>query len=564
MLDITSFLTEFLTEFKDDIQDYYNKSYSYLRDLISYKDINLHQSIKNENKSTVKKTLEKMLKAIKTGLNTIGLEISKLNEIQKNFLEIINNKKPTNYNSYFKLYNREFTNKILFEFLIEYLLDLDNKKIENLVLFNLLPQTFKVKLDQFKNEKIKSFQIKQVFDNKDLSNYIDFSNMKIKVKPITTSKESMEIIKENKINEIDILKQLQKAKEDSIEKIKVKPTANGQTDQEGLLSKNQPITQQDLISKLESSIDKITTKPIDYGLQKAKKAFFEYYGNFPQLPPDLINKIKINIVNFLNSRTINPDFLDLENIFYYISILKMLSIEFPFTIIEIVDLIKNFVNRKIFSSSKDDEPDPINNFYGIAILKELKLLETTEIINLQDIEQFIIQEFKKFIPEKLKLNYFTFLCLLLLNNHKKLESDKSIFVKQINDFNIFNLEEFNPPSDIFHQLATLKIIDHTTDLSQFKDIYIIELKKFLEKNGSIGNSITETAKTILILYLLDSVEQEKVFYNKLLTFLVNNSDFFKINDLNKSFNWRSDKLAYKIELKMLYWTLLAFSQSNNS
>ena len=283
-------------------------------------------------------------------------------------------------------------------------------------------------------------------------------------------------------------------------------------------------------------------------------------GNFQPVKPEFINKFKINIINLLNSRVVNPDFLDLENLFYYISIIKMLGIEFPFTAIEILEILKKYISEMVFSPSKNDSPDPVCIFYGLAIVTELDLIHRTNIINLHAIEEFLVTELKTFMPGKLKLNYYTLLSLKLLAKNEVYLTRKEQLLSQILGLDLFNLEKFNPTLDIYNHIGSVKILERNFDLSKFNGLYINELKKNLNPNGSVNNLITESARVLLILILLDMKNQESLLCSRLLNFIIESTKFFNLENLNKDFNWRIDKFAYKIELKMLFWALLACSQ----
>ncbi|MFX0008582.1 MAG: hypothetical protein ACFFAV_17865, partial [Candidatus Hermodarchaeota archaeon] len=82
MKEITDILTVFFNIFRNDILEYFQKSYSYLKDLVGYKKIKLDKNVERENENQLKFTLEQIFKAVKTGLNTIGIPIEQLNAYQ--------------------------------------------------------------------------------------------------------------------------------------------------------------------------------------------------------------------------------------------------------------------------------------------------------------------------------------------------------------------------------------------------------------------------------------------------------------------------------------------------
>ena len=238
----------------------------------------------------------------------------------------------------------------------------------------------------------------------------------------------------------------------------------------------------------------------------------------------------------------------------------MLGIEFPFTAIEILEILKKYISEMVFSPSRIDSPDPVCIFYGLAILTELDLIHRTNIINLHAIEEFLITELKTFMPGKLKLNYYTLLSLKLLAKNEVFLARKEQLLSQILGLDLFNLEKFNPTLDIYNHIGSVKILERNFDLTKFNGLYINELKKNLNPNGSVNNLITESARMLLILSLLDMKNQESLLCSRLLNFIIESTKFFNLENINKDFNWRIDKFAYKIELKMLFWTLLACSQ----
>jgi len=585
MEDQLNFLTEFLSLMKNDIVDYYKRSQLYLKDLVSYKNINLKIITSTETIEVFEATLIKMLKAIKTGLNTLGVPISKLTEIQNNYLNEMNKSsiEMYDYNSCLQHYLNEYVNRILFEILIEYLLDLDIKKIEALELFKLVPSSFIDKLDHFKKQNNISDNMKEYITLSGIEEYLNISDLSIKIEIPKKNPNKIDIsimneeresgnTEEKKGDKLDILKQLEEARKDSIETLKAPKTEAFKTSIEQLKGTNLQKDYQkvaDVVKHIPSIIPKDNIKTprtpeIEYITVGKAVIFLDYIGNLPSIDSEIINRFKINTVNLLNSRVVNPDFLDLESLFYYISIMKMLGIEFPFTSIEILEILKNYISEMMFSFSKNNLPDPVNIFYGLAIITELDLIHRTNIISLQAIEEFLMAEFNAFMPEKLKLNYYTLLALKMLGKNEIISSNKERLLPQVLGLDLLHLEGFHPTLDIYNHIGFVKMLDRNIDLSKFNTPYINELKKGLTLNGAIDDLITESARTLLILNLLDMKNQESVLCSRLLNFIIRSTDFFSLENLNKDFNWRIDKIAYKIELRMLFWALLACTQYTRS
>ncbi|MFX0082756.1 MAG: hypothetical protein ACFE94_13480 [Candidatus Hodarchaeota archaeon] len=374
---------------------------------------------------------------------------------------------------------------------------------------------------------------------------------------------------EEKIScESNILVQLQEAKKDIIETLKTpkKDLLQSSLDQlENVIPKEKSLKVKKKINQTPTSTtqnisDPLKTVPRDFAFKTEEVIFLDHFGNLPSIHPELLNKFKINFENLLNSRLINPDFLDLETLFYFISILKMTNAKFPFSSIEILDVLRNHITEMIFSSSRNAIPDSINIFYGLSIVTELNLIHKTNIINLNATEEFLKMELKDFLPEKLELNYYTLLCLQLLARNEIISSRKDALLKQVLNLNILNIKGLNPTLDFYSQLAVIKFLDKNVKLTELSVPYVNELKKLLTPKGAISDSITESAKTLLILDMLNLKEQESILCSRLLNYIIKSTDFFNLENLDRDFNWRIDKLAYKIELRMLFWALLACSQ----
>ncbi|MCK4380469.1 MAG: hypothetical protein KAW51_04965, partial [Candidatus Lokiarchaeota archaeon] len=284
MKEIIDIFTNFFTIMRDDILEYYQKSHSYLKDLINYKKINLFQKTETESEKNLRSNLKKMLKAIKTGLNTIGVSMDTLNEAQNNFMSTLNQNRSEiqDYNSYFEFYLMNYVNKILFNILIDYLLEKEVKKLENVNLFDLLPPYFVSKLDEFKKKYINTPSIKEMLIQQDIDSYINFTDLSIK------SKE---------VSELDILAQLREAKQDIIETLK--------TPKKDLIRSSIESIEAKSISKKSVSPVKLSAE-IDYDIhiELDSGTFLDYFGHFTPIHPDVRNRFRIEKVNLINSKVL--------------------------------------------------------------------------------------------------------------------------------------------------------------------------------------------------------------------------------------------------------------------
>ena len=518
MDDIVNILEKFIDQMKDEIYETYEKCTSYITDFIVSKKVNVMLNINTEPEDIIRKTIIAMINATNSALTTIGVSTDNLssdNELyRKSFEE--NRNKYSNYNSFLQISLKDYVNRHLFIIFIEYLTNIDKIKIENLDLFDLLPREFLNKLNQFKNE----IQISEDDKNRfkffitEIWKYFDSSNLTFKLNSFEI-KESMDAK-----SETDILKMLQEARMDNIDALK------------------QPVNR----------------------IQEQKQSFLDYFVTFPKISQSIVEKIGIDINQLSEILKYSQELLDLENLFYTISIFKMLGVESPLEANDIINIVSEFVNGRVFSTGKYHIPNPVSIFYGLSILTEIDLLNNSDIIDLLDVEMFLENELNKFMPEKLALNFFTVLGLRLLENNGGIITDKSYLIKPLVNLDLFNLDEFKPSSDIFFYLALLRLLDSRVDFSNLRDFYLDELKQRMLHNGSINGSITDSARALLIFRMLNSNDTELNPISNLLNFLNQNLSVFKNTLDTNNFNWKTGKLALKIELRMLFWAMIALSQ----
>ncbi|MHA1438234.1 MAG: hypothetical protein ACTSPD_11705 [Promethearchaeota archaeon] len=635
MEEIAPIITAFCELLKEEIFEYYNRYYSYLKDLFTDKKIDLKFKTSYENKKTILNTIETMIKTTKIALSTIGVSKNRIYQVEKYFKGIVVNSDYEDYNSYFENDIKVEIDKILFEILIEYIIDLDTNKIDNLDLFDLLPRKFINKLDQFRDDYIISTHLKRIINNMlpeihkivDPSKLIPISKITEKVlegkreapKEIIEEKEIEKPIREIKkvkekaetisdVEEVDetiLLKQLELAKKENIEALKKsikssikatesrikEPSEMKIFDSKISIPKSQmpttkPIKEPIITPTISSkSLKTETTAPKEVALKVEKptqeisvpkgeptrveplpdykvelKTYLEYFGNFFPIDASVRAKFNINLTNLINLGILNQDFFDLENLFYYISIFKMLDVSFPINKDDILTLTKKYINGKTFSLSKETPPDPISIFYGLAIFSELNLLNNNKVIDLLDIEMFLESELKNFLPEKLHLNFYTLMCFKLIERNGGIITDKNHLLNPMLSLSLANLENYIPVIDIYEQVASIKLIDYNADLSHFKALYAKDLKQLITSNGAVNDTITDSARTLLTFKLLDLDKQEYSVIKRLIKYITSSTNFFYLDNINKDFNWQSDKIGFTIELRMLFWALLASSQ----
>ncbi|MFX0073340.1 MAG: hypothetical protein ACFFAO_19860, partial [Candidatus Hermodarchaeota archaeon] len=478
-------------------------------------------SINTSSKEEVQlnKIIEDIFETIKAVFMTIGIPKRRLN-LDLNETEQFSKKNKTKYSTLYDLIEDQVKfkiDKILLEILIEYLFNIDETKVQNLYLFDLISKQFLDHIDKFKKDYISSTQVRNILKDKisNIDNFINPSDFSVDLK----------------FNEIQV------------PKFSEVPTK---------ILKNSSITNEEITETKEKPNLEIQEKPI---------SFLDYFGGNYPLAPKLINKFNINKENLINYKEIDPQFFDLRNLYYYLSIIKMLNIELPFSKSQIIEIIKNFINNNLFCANSNAKFDPINNFYGLGILSyiNLKTLEKDELINIYEIGMHLESELIDFMPEKLHINFYTFLCLKLLKQMGSLIANKSYLANPILNYDIKSkLENYNPISDIFEHLASLKLLDNTINFNHFKS-YKEELKKFLSDDQLHKYTITESAQLLLVFDLLNLKDLEFSICQKLFNNMTTLTKFFNSEDLKNTFNWKINKNAFTVELRMLFWALLASS-----
>lgn len=522
MDEIVNVVSDILDFLKGDVYNFYTIYESYIKDLIISKKVSISAIIDNETEEQINSTIYQIISTTNSAFMTIGVSKEKINSNQDLFQDSFISKRHifTDYNSFLQLGLKDYINKHLFVIIIEYIIDAEDKIIENLDLFDLLPRQFLSNLRILRKKIVISEESKKSFRTfyNDIETYYNPSNLTFKKIDF-----KIQELKED-ISEDSILKRLQDARVDNLAVLQ------------------HPVSHEGSVHQIES------------------QSLLSIFLDFPPVSQSIIDKIRIDVkqlTNFVNS---SPEFLDLENLFYCINILKMLGVRNQFEPEYIKKVVSNFINGGVFSTGRYHIPNPMSVFYGLSILYELNMLNNGEVIDLLDVEMLLENELTNIVPEKIILHFFTILCLKLLEKNGGIITDKKYLIEPLAEVDVFNLEGFKPASDIFFFLGLMNLLDKNIDFNIFKEPYLLELKNKITPNGSLNETITETARGLLSLQLLGLQDKELNIISGFLNFLNLNVNMFKVESNFPEFDWKSDKIAFKIELRMLFWLLLAFSQ----
>ena len=514
-MDILSeLLNNISTNFTNEIFQFYERFYSYTLDLINHKNIDFDKEIVKGDKE-----ISILINSINSALNTTGIPITELSNqatLKDSFRDAFN-AGESNFKNLFDKAGRDFINRHLFKSILEYLLDIDSIKIENLDLFDLLPLNFKDKLDEFKKNLSISDDDKRKMKSliSTITNNFDVSTLKFTHVQANESEVGTEI-----------LQKLHEAKERNIQTLK-----NPQMQKIPIAT----FASQETIPDIEKSF------------------YFDYFGNFPSLNSKKAQSIKIDLNQFSEIVSNMDLFMDLENLFYFISILKMYGLKDLLGYEKTITILRNFIKGSIFSSGMYHISNPISNFYGLSILSELNILkeENSDLVDFLDIEMFLESEIKNFIPSKFLLNYYTLLSLKILERHNITIMDKSRLLNSQLSLNFSNIDPKDLPRDILYHLTLIKLIDKNYQINNGFLNYNFD--GLLSPNGLINNNVTDSSRVLLILDLVN--QKDKDFSKRLINSILSNFEAFF--EIYPQFNWKTDIVALKTELRLLFWFSLA-------
>ncbi|MBN1215699.1 MAG: hypothetical protein JXA99_09710 [Candidatus Lokiarchaeota archaeon] len=252
--------------------------------------------------------------------------------------------------------------------------------------------------------------------------------------------------------------------------------------------------------------------------------------------------------------------VNLETIFYYISIFKMINGDLPANISLILSIVENQSNKKLFYSRYNDTPDIINNFYGLAIISET-IKMNMNIIDLNILNDLLNEELKHFNENKFLYNYYLFNCINLLKKFDfNINIDRIDLLKRFSEIRINNTEYNEFIYNFYRLISISKLLDTHFDYRNVNNQYLKKLDKIFNELEVSNYNLTECSQLLLILDMLTLREKYAPQIKLLLNKLITNTKFFMSEIQDEDFSWKNDITAFKVEVKILYWTLITSVQ----
>ena len=534
MKSIETWIEKFIHGNSKSIFKYFDRCDSYFIDLVISKGVLINSNINFESIEESKKTINVMIDFINSGLITIGFPSKSLGMPSEIYDKFLKNaiKSYKNYLDVFNFSLKNYINTYLLIALLEFIAGQNSNKLENLDLFDLIPQGFLKNLKEFKKKNpileddqpyVKEFIRK-------IESYFDTSTLKFKVKDFEL------ILEEEVLDESDILQKLKLAREENL----------------GVLHNNK--------NNMDANISQPNLTYLETGPIKKQEEFklLKQFQNFSPLSNDIIANFNIPQQNFDDIIMYNYKQCDLEDLFYIVSIYKMIGRKMPLNQELIENIVRNYVNGKTFSTGKYHIPNPISIFYGLALFSQLESIRNSTVIDLLDIEMNLENELVYFNPKNTYLNFYIIMSLKLLERSGGTIKNKEYLLDSLMNYEIEIIEDFKPYNDLFFYIASMKAISPELDVKPLKQKFDNILQECILTNGSVNNNLTDTARTILIFHMLGVNKGDNDLISTQYDYLLKNLTFFN-NDANNEFNWKFSKLALKVELRMLFWSLLAFT-----
>ena len=281
--------------------------------------------------------------------------------------------------------------------------------------------------------------------------------------------------------------------------------------------------------------------------------YWDYFGDFPILIPDIVDELQLNMAAISKPREII--YQSLETLHQWVVSLKILNIDFPFTKEELFQKTAPFRKENGFGFESAEFSDVENTFYGLSIYSEVGLLNR---LNLIKINEYLQEEIKNINENFILTNDCIFMALRLLARQKvAMES----YANLLPMFATMNFQSSNDQisvvDDMIHYVNLLKSIDSNIDLSFLHENYLKEVQVAQEEDGSIQKVAANTARVLITLKELGLHSGAEGKF--MLKYLQYDAKPFSESTQKEPLGWEQDSLGFLVELNMCYWILIGLT-----
>ncbi len=306
-------------------------------------------------------------------------------------------------------------------------------------------------------------------------------------------------------------------------------------------------------TKPEIKLDDVQDYRVDDLLNNSSDQIVSFLINTPNLSLDSLKSINL----YYNPITRPPEFVEKSlKILYKLEIIeKMLRLKPYYDTNKLETICRKFLKRNGtgFGDLKNQDPDIVNTFYGLALYDQNDMMDRLDIYKIHD---YLLAEIKLFAPFNIYNNTHLFMCLEILEKHGIQMMLYDSIKTQILSYEYSLHEEFNILLDTFYVVHALKILDPSLKLEKIKDEYIKKVKLEVENDGSIEGVITKSAIVLITMGLLDLFNDEYEICKKLIDFIMEQGNFFDSTLEVTNVEWGKE-FGFEIEIGITYLGLLS-------
>lgn len=277
-------------------------------------------------------------------------------------------------------------------------------------------------------------------------------------------------------------------------------------------------------------------------------------ANYLVDPPNLSLKFIKNLDVSYNSVTKPPVLVkeDLRTLYHLVAIEHMLRLKHNFSAQEIHEVCQKYYQKTGFGATRF--PDVEYTYYGLYIYHEYDIMDR---IDIYKIHEYLLEEIERFKDFNLSNNRYLFSCLKILEKHEIPMAEYSRIIVKMLDSDYLNTDDFDPLIESYEYAAALKLLAPKNDISSVKKRFQNALHDAIGLDGSINDTVTDTAKVLITTGLFDLFDSEIEATNKMVNYLISKCEVFSESVRDQHISWGGDILGLSVECNIAYWCLMA-------